>query len=390
MNIFLFLSLVFLFTFLLGRLMERIRVPWIFSALIIGALLSLFNPFSSVTSSSTFDFLANMGMYFLLFIIGFEIDLNELKKKSRFILKTTFFIILLEALFGSMLIHFIFGYEWIISFLVALSFATVGEAVLIPILDEFKATNTKLGQTTIGIGMMDDIIEVALLVLVIITIGSQSHGHMNALIALGSLFTLFVLTVGFTKFREKGKRFSVFNLESTFLFVIFILFFFLGIGMFAEATSLAALLAGIGVKTFIPRKRLRSIESEVKAVCYGFFAPIFFLWAGLGMDLYSLITSPLLVVSLVIVTSAGKILGSYASTRKYLGGRGSILLGIGLSVRFSTSIVIMKILLKNGIIGTELYSMVVASSILFMFIVPVVFSNLLVKWGTGRGKANNI
>ena len=118
-------------------------------------------------------------MYFLLFIIGFEIDLKKLKKSGKFIFKATFFIIFLEAIFGTLLIHFLFGYSWFISFLVALSFATVGEAILIPILDEFKIVNTKLGHSIIGIGTFDDIIEILLLILIVIVVGSNTHPGIN-------------------------------------------------------------------------------------------------------------------------------------------------------------------------------------------------------------------
>jgi Kef-type K+ transport system membrane component KefB len=56
------------------------------------------------------------------------------------------------------------------------------------------------------------------------------------------------------------------------------------------------------------------------------------------------------------------------------------LLGIGLSVRFSTSIIIIKILFESNLIGSELYSIIIASSIVFNFIIPILFSNLIAKW----------
>jgi Ca2+-transporting ATPase len=164
MSIFLLLGGIFLFTFLVGILLEKFRIPWIFAALILGLILAFQNPFEVLTSSETFKFLAWLGMYFLLFLIGFELDLKKIKTLGKFIIKSTFFIIFFEAFFGSLLVHSVFGYSWFISILVALSFATVGEAVLIPILDEFKLTKTKLGQSILGIGTLDDIIEVFLII----------------------------------------------------------------------------------------------------------------------------------------------------------------------------------------------------------------------------------
>jgi Kef-type K+ transport system membrane component KefB len=279
-SMFLFLAVAFLFTIIVGKLLERIRVPWIFAALLFGAFLAVGNPFSDVTSSESFNFLAQLGMYFMLFMIGFEINLKEMKKKGRFLFKATFFLIFLEAFFGTLVVHFIFGYGWFISFLVALSFATVGEAILIPILDEFKIVNTRLGQSIIGIGLLDDIIEVFALIMVVALVGTSSYSNLNVGITIISLFVLFILSVGLSKLKEESDKFNFLNVETLFIFSIFILFLFIGVGQYAEAAPLAAFLAGIGLRTFITKKRLRFIESEIKTACYGLFAPIFFLWAG--------------------------------------------------------------------------------------------------------------
>ncbi len=376
-NIYLFLGILFLFTFLFGRLLQKIKIPWIFAALLLGVALSFYNPFEYITTSPTFNFLSNLGMYFLLFIIGFEVNIKEINNQKGFILKSMFFIIFLEAIFGSLVIHFIFNYNWLISFMVALSFSTVGEAILIPILDEFKIINSRLGQTIIGIGTLDDIIEILILILVILFIGSDVHGHLNISLITLYLFSLFALTFGLTKLKKRGEKFSVLKIETLFLFVIAILFIFLGIGEYAEATALGALLAGVGLRNFIPTERLRMIEKEIKAVCYGLFAPIFFLWAGASMDIKYLSTYPWLILLIVAISAGSKYLGSYIITRKKLGWKQSILLGTGLSVKFSTSIIIIKILHENNIIANNLYSIIIASSIIFTIFIPIIFSQLL-------------
>ncbi len=376
-NIFLLLSLVFFFTFFVGKLLEKIRIPWIFAALLLGAILAIHNPFDYITTAPTFNFLSNLGMYFLLFVIGFEINLKQIKEKSTFIFKSVFFIISLEAILGCLAIHFIFEYSWFVSLLVALSFATVGEAILIPILHEFKIINTRLGQTIISIGTLDDIIEILILILVIIFAGTGVYGYFNIGIIIFFLFCLFILTFGLSRLKSQGEKFNVLKVETLFLFTIAILFLFLGIGEYASSTALGAILAGIGLKTFIPDERLNVIENEIKAVCYGLFAPIFFLWAGISMDIKYLAAYPLLVLLIIIISSGSKYLGAYIIGRKELGLKQSILLGTGLSVRFSASIVIIKILSENKVIENNLYSVIIASSIIFTFVIPIIFSQLL-------------
>ena len=97
------------------------------------------------------------------------------------------------------------------------------------------------------------------------------------------------------------------------------------------------------------------------------------------MDLKYLLTFPLLIVIVVVVSFAAKILGSYISGKKYLGTNDSLLLGIGISVKFSTGIVVITILLNNSLISSGLYSIIIASSIVFTFFIPILFSSLLTK-----------
>lgn len=383
-NIFIFLSLSFLFIFFVGKFLEILRIPWIFSALFLGSLLAIENPFIQITGSETFVFLAHLGMYFLLFMIGLELDLNEVKKKKSFLFKSTIFIIFLEGVLGSLLIHFLFDVSWGIACLVALSFATVGEAILVPILDEFKMVNTRLGQTIIGIGTIDDILEILILIILSVLIGTSSSAELA--IVLSSLFVLFLLTIGFKKLSKKENKFYFKNVDTLFFFVIAIFLLFLGVGSFSHAIPIAAFLAGISLRTFIPTKRFKLIESEIRGIAYGFFVPIFFIWVGSSMDFDAIFKFPLAILAVVLVSKSAKIIGSYIVGHKELGKRESIVLGVGLSVRFSTSIVIIKILLDNGLIDVDLFSVIVASSIVFKFIVPLLFSNLIMRWKLNENK----
>ncbi len=384
MNLFLLLALIYISTFLLGRLLEKVNIPWIFASLLLGLILSVYNPFSAITSSQTFKFLAEIGMYFLLFIIGFEIDLTTFKKYSKFIFKATAFIIFFEAILGALFIHSVFNYPWFISFVIALSFATVGEAILIPILDKFKLVNTKLGQSIIGIGAFDDIIEVFTLILVMFLIGRKADvPHVNLALILLSLLALFSLTVWLTKLKNRGSKFEFSGIEHLLIFVFFIFFLFLGIGEYAHATAIAAILSGISLKTFIPNKRLKLIESDIKSMAYGFFTPIFFFWVGSTINFNSIFSYPLLLLLVLIISNGAKILASLIISRKEMSRKESFLLGIGLSARFSTSIIIIKILYDKFLIDSRLYSILVVSSAFSVFI-PLIFSYLLTKWNISK------
>ncbi len=377
MELALLLAAIYLFTFVFGLALEKFRIPWLFSALILGFAFSFFGLFSGVLSSDLFSFLGELGMYLLLFVIGFEIDVRDVLSQSAFYLRTTTAIIVTEAVFGALVIKLLFRTPFFIAFLVALSFATVGEAVLIPILEEFALLKKPLGKAIVSIGILDDVFELITLIIASVLVGSQSFSSFNVLLSIASLALLFLLTYFFTLLKEEGRKFASPGIETLFVFIFFIFFLFVAIGKFADAAPLGALLAGIGLKSFLPERRLKLIESEVKTMCYGFFAPLFFVWAGFTTDLHYVFSFPWMVCIVVLVTGASKILAAWISTRKKLGDRQAVLLGIGLCTRFSTSIVIAKYLFEHGIIASNLYSVLVSSTAIFTISVPFIFSVLL-------------
>jgi len=386
-----FLALVYVLTFLLGRLLEKIRIPWLFSALLIGLGIAAYNPFPAITSSDSFNFLAELGMYFLLFIIGFELDLKNIFKQKGFVIKATTAIILAETLFGSILIHYIFDISWFISILVASSFATVGEAVLLPILDEFNLIKTKLGQTIIGVGVLDDVVEVITVIIASVLIGRfagyTSYNIWGNLVVLALLFGFVFILI---KLHKRINTFKFKDISSIFLFVMFFMFLFIGIGKYVESAALGALLAGIAIKNILPDDKLEFIDSEIKTMAYGLFAPIFFLWVGIDTDMSYMIKFPLLILLVMLMTNTTKIVTSYLVGKKTLGGRKSIILGISLCVKFSTSIVIIKMLFENGLIPITLYSILIGTTIAFKFAVPFLLSYFIRRWKIGVSNMGKI
>ncbi|MBW2971505.1 cation:proton antiporter [Candidatus Woesearchaeota archaeon] len=381
MNEILFLALFFLGTFLLGLLLERIRIPWIFAALLLGLGLAIHNPFPDLTSNPAIDLLSGLGMYFLLFIIGFELDVRKLLKSSAFIFRATSIIILFETLLGALFIHFFLHVDFAISFLLALSFATVGEAVLLPILEEFKILKTKMGQTMLSIGVLDDIVEVAAVAIVVVFIGRQAgHSHFNIWVNMAVLLSLFLLAFAIVKLRKQLTSFKYKDVPAFFLFVMFFIFLFVGIGLYVESSALAALLAGIALRNMIPKNILALIESEIKVLAYGLFAPIYFMSVGLSVDIGYLVSNPFMILLLMIVITSAAILGALVASKHELNIKQSVLLGLGASVKLSTSIVIFKLLLDRGLLASGVYSVLIGTTILFLLAVPLGMSWLIPRW----------
>lgn len=83
-------------------------------------------------------------------------------------------------------------------------------------------------------------------------------------------------------------------------------------------------------------------------------------------------------IAVFLVSNAAKIIGTYLSTKGVLGWD-SWILGVGLCMRFGTSLVIIQMLLEKGFIDLSLFSALIASAALSTVIIPLLFPHLLKK-----------
>ncbi|TET63119.1 hypothetical protein E3J49_07265, partial [Candidatus Bathyarchaeota archaeon] len=242
-----------------GFLLQKyLRIPWMFVTLLLGIILSVFGFFKPTVESESFELLATLGMLFLLFIIGFNLDLKKMKTLGKYIVKGTILNVSLGGFFGSLLLYFGFpahvSNSFLIALIVGLSFATVGEAVLLPILKEFGVIKTTFGQLTLGIGTLDDIIEVLMLAVVAVLPAFLPMAQTQSLpdpssILLG-LGCLLLLTFAMIKFGGKIKRVLEKNhpppyVPSLLTLLVFFSFVALGGFVFESLATVGAIFGGI-------------------------------------------------------------------------------------------------------------------------------------------------
>lgn len=371
------IALAYVASFTLGYFLERLRIPWVFAGLLVGLFLNLigFRP------TETINVLGELGMYLMLFIIGLEISTDDLMRGVGEYLKSTFFIVVGEALLGSLLLSILFGLPPMLAVLVAISFATVGEAVLIPILEEFHLVNTRLGKFIIGVGTLDDIIELMTLVWASLFITS-SPIH-SSILHIASLFLLFLLVFLVRLFKRLHLKLSYPKLGAGLPLLMFIFFIFITVGEAGSIEALSAILAGLSLRIFMHEYVRESVVEDVRAIAYGFFAPLFYLWVGTGTDMRVLLEYGGIALVIAIFTALIKIIATVVVTRKTLSLREALLGGLGLCTRFSTSLVVLKMLLEHGVITQRLFSVLVGSTVISTMVVPFAFAELI-KAGYGR------
>ena len=359
-------------------------MPWMFSALFLGIILSALGLFQTTIQDETFNVLSTMGMLFLLFMIGFNLEINQMKRFGKQILKGAILIIGLEATIVGALLFFLFpthiGNSPLVAVVVALSFATVGEAVLLPILAKFGLLKTRFGQLTLGIGTLDDILEVLTLIMIpflpIFLPTLHVQGFPEPSLVVLDLVGILVLTLVLVKIASRIKHVLSNKINFGFIRPVLIMFIFfsfvvLGSFVFDSLAAISAIFGGIVARSLLPTENFRSDEKVVNFLGYIVLSPIFFLSVGASMSFTSIFVYPLLITGILISTIGAKLSGAYLLFRKLLGRRHSLLLGLGLSVRFSTGLIVQYVLLISGLITLDLFSALIASAVIMTPIILI-------------------
>jgi len=391
------IALLMTTSYLLGGFLVRLRIPVILGALLI-AMVAHYTPLGerllSPELAPTFQFLGDLGVLFLLFFIGLQIDLDEMREQSRDIIWATALNTAVPFLLG-VLVMLALGYGWMVAFVIGLTRMPTAEAVIVPILDEFNMVRTRVGRFIVGAGVLDDIIEVLLVAMVSIWIGEHAAGDISATISVEqeigvliiSLLTFIAVSIvsyrwllpAICNWLPRRQR----NLMLLAMAVLF------GFGGFSEYSSLGivvgAIVAGVLVR---PLLNMAGDVGEqtgktIEAVSYGFFGILFFFWVGLSVDVEGMLHEPLLAILLFLAAFAGKLLGIFIMVPMgKLNVREAWVIGIGLNARLTTEIIVAKLLFDAGLIDNHLFTALIAASSLSTIVVPLLFTFMVRRWGT--------
>ncbi len=152
---------------------------------------------------------------------------------------------------------------------------------------------------------------------------------------------------------------------------------------FGLGIVVGAIVAGVVVKDIFDKAKEvgENTAKAVKAVSYGFFGVLFFLWIGMSVDLDGLFKEPKLAILLFLAAFAGKLLGIFLMVPlKKLSFKEAFAVGVGLNARLTTEIIVAKLLFDASLIDLKLFTALVAASSVSTILVPLIFAFIVLKW----------
>ncbi|MBW4564892.1 MAG: cation:proton antiporter [Mojavia pulchra JT2-VF2] len=288
-------------------LFERLRLPGlvglVFSGVVLGP--SGWNLFQ--TESAVINLLADIGLVYLIFVAGLEVDIEKFRRKKNRSLGFGSFTFSLPLVMG-ILIGQILGFGWITSILIG-SLLASHTLLAYPIISRLGVVNNEAVTITIGAKLFTDI---GTLLLLALCIGSTEAGvfSLTKLLTLLVWLTIYsiVVLVGFDWVGKEFFRRSGGNEGNQFLFVLLTVFLVaVGAQLIGVEKIIGAFLAGLAVNEVVGEG---PVKEKVVFVGSVLFIPIFFVNLGLLINLPAFFNS-ILSLKLTLFVVCGLIASKF-------------------------------------------------------------------------------
>jgi monovalent cation:H+ antiporter-2, CPA2 family len=260
----------------------------------------------SITDPDAVAGLAELGVVFLLFLIGLELSFERLKTMRKLVFGLGGLQVLLSTVLLSAGAKFL-GFPSKQAAVLGMALALSSTAIIIQIFSEEKRLGSRAGRISFAVLLMQDLAVIPMLL--IITALTAPEGSNMALAlgwAVGQAILAAILIVVIGRYALTPLLRLVARAKSPDLFLAVVLFIAVGTGAAATlaglSMSLGAFIAGLVLAETEYRRAIEAIIEPFKGLLLGFF----FLLVGLNLNLALLVQSPLLIIAAAIGVVAVK------------------------------------------------------------------------------------
>lgn len=371
-------------------LFNRIKVPHIIGLILAGVIAGPYG-LNLLSRDSSIVLFGTVGLLYIMFLAGLEIDLTEFKNNRNKILVFGLTTFLIPLGVGTIASYYVLGYGFMSSMLLASMFST-HTLVSYPIASRYGVSRNRAVTLTIGGTMITDIL--ALLILAAIAGMTKEEVTSSFWITLGASCLAFVGVVFFIFpiiIRWFFKRFD--DSISQYIFVLAIVFL---ASFLAEAAGIEAIIgaffSGLVLNKFVPHSS--ALMNRIDFVGNALFIPFFLIGVGMLVDVSVLVKGAgALKVAGVIVSAAviTKYLAAWITQKAFKLSKDEGLMIFGLSTSHAAATLAIILVGYNIIIGetangepVRLLNEDVLNGTILLILISCAISSFVVEKASGK------
>src|SRR6266571_2566509 len=328
--------------------------------------------------------LSVLGLAFLLFLAGLEVELERLRGRLLMYVGLAFLLSLgLALLVGYGL--YVAG-QVVSPLLIAIILVSTGLGIVIPVLKDAGESNSDFGQLVISGAMFA---EFGSIILLSLFFSGEATSTTTKLVLLGG-FILLAVGFAFVVLRlERSMRIAavLLRLQDTTAqirvrgaFMLLVAFVVLA-SLLGLETILGAFIAGV-ILRLVDGDRMMThpqFRQKLEAIGFGVFIPIFFVASGIQFDLAALFSSPSTIVRVPIFLMALLLVRGVPAFlyRPLVGSRRSVVAGLLQATSLSFIVAASQIGLELGLITKATGAALIAAGLLSVILFPITAVMLL-------------
>lgn len=320
-----------------------------------------------------------IGAILLLFIAGLEVDLGILRAEVRAGALAAALAIVPSVLTGTAFSLIVLGRPLAYAFFLGIVLSVTAVSVAAKILIEREMLRRRYAQVILAAGIASEV-----LVWLMVSVVSAAHENSPALAIRSGLFAvgffIFMLTVGrrFVFWAMRRVADSSRATKGQFSLVLALMLFS---AVLTQAMGLHPLLGAFVFGVLLSRapRTNRPLVESVQTITTGFFAPIFFVLAGMRVDLPQVggIGAIGVIALLLVAATLVKVgLSALGARLGGLGGREAALVGVGLNMKGGTDVIVAIVGVELGLMSGRVYTLYAIVAILTVFLSPAALTYL--------------
>lgn len=296
-------------------ILRKIRVPGIIGLIISGIIIGP-SGFNVIEKSQAIDLFATIGMLFLMFIAGLDLDQQQFRRTRHKSLLFGFLTYTIPFATGLPVCYYILDYNLITSLMVSNMFAT-HTMVSYPVVSRLGLTRNEAVAVATGGTIITDTLVLFVLAVITGTVTDGSGPGLYLMLVLSFIvFLLFMAYVIMPVSRWAFRRLEDDN-YSQFVYAAFVVFICAILAMAAGLEPIiGAFAAGFMLNRLIPSDSI--LRNRIDFTGNALFIPFFLVSVGMIVDLRVILSGPTAIIVAVVLTAvalAGKFLASEIASR---------------------------------------------------------------------------
>ncbi len=333
----------------------------------------------------TVDVFSRYGIIFLLFLVGIDTSVDEMRKvgpnSSRVAIIGVLLPFVLGMIASSLLIE---NVELHTSMFLGATLAATSVGITAMVLQEMKMEQTDIAHIILGAAVIDDVLGLLMLAIIsgIVITGSVDLFNISITVITATMFLFATVYIGPYFIRLFVRLFHHLDIIEAKMFVSYL--FVMLMAWMANLSGLATIIGAFAAGLILQDTYFESWDNDRKCPVTikdlimpleVILVPIFFVLMGLQVKLETFLQQDVMILAagLLIAAIIGKALSGFGA----IGAKNRMAIGIGMMPRGEVGLIFAAIGKSLGVMDDELFSAVVLMVIVTTLLSPPLFKYCL-------------